>query len=226
MPTKKITSLTEYDAVPATTDHVVLVDVSDTSQASTGTTKRMNADRFVATDGTQVNTTGGGTIVLGGYTLTVPKTGSVQMIADAVKTWHYPFYLPRHVLSASIPEHIIPYVNSTSYTTTIGVNSPAVEEMQCVFNVSKIPTNATVKLKVRVQVGAASTGSVRIVNSAGTEVTGSPVTTTSLTYEWVTSGDIKANLTAGEETYRISMKNSATNKYTMIGAALFVVEVA
>ena len=43
MSTKKITALTELSATPATTDMIPIVDVSDTTDAATGTTKKISA---------------------------------------------------------------------------------------------------------------------------------------------------------------------------------------
>lgn len=78
MPTK-ITSLTSLGATPADNDVVPIVDVSDTSQAATGTAKKLTAVYFAKTDGSATTVTGGGTISLGGYTVTVPSTGTVAM---------------------------------------------------------------------------------------------------------------------------------------------------
>jgi len=78
MPTK-ITSLTSLGATPADNDVVPIVDVSDTSQAATGTAKKLTVVYFAKTDGSATTVTGGGTISLGGYTVTVPSTGTVAM---------------------------------------------------------------------------------------------------------------------------------------------------
>ena len=43
MSTKKITALTELSAAPAATDMIPVVDVSDTTDASSGTTKKITA---------------------------------------------------------------------------------------------------------------------------------------------------------------------------------------
>jgi len=53
--------------------------VSDTSQAATGTAKKLTVVYFAKTDGSATTVTGGGTISLGGYTVTVPSTGTVAM---------------------------------------------------------------------------------------------------------------------------------------------------
>jgi len=48
MANKKITSLTELTATPASGDMVPLVDVDDTTGASTGTTKRVSVDNLIS----------------------------------------------------------------------------------------------------------------------------------------------------------------------------------
>jgi hypothetical protein len=57
MASSKITGLAELAATPASTDMLVLVDVSDTSMAATGTDKKIAASRFLSTNGT-ANTLG------------------------------------------------------------------------------------------------------------------------------------------------------------------------
>jgi hypothetical protein len=53
MANTKITSLNDIASKPAATDVFPIVDVSDTTQASSGTTKKITADRFVfQTNGT------------------------------------------------------------------------------------------------------------------------------------------------------------------------------
>lgn len=223
MADKKITALSEYDAVPAAGDQFVLVDVSDTSQAPTGTTKRMPADRVVATNGTQATVTGGGTIALDGYTVTVPETLTVANNADVVREHHYPFVYPWTVMRSSgslSPQ--LPATNSASYTNELGLSGNTYD-FNVVFNVSLVPTNATVKLRVRMMVFSASTGSVEL-RLSNTAVSGSEVTTTSTGgYSIVTSGDIKSALTAGAQTYRLFAKNSA-GTYTVVAGAELVVE--
>ena len=77
-----INELTALSATPAASDKLVVVDVSDTSQSSGGTTKQLDADYLVLSDGSLSTVTGGGTIALGGYTLTVSKDGTVAMSTD------------------------------------------------------------------------------------------------------------------------------------------------
>jgi Chaperone of endosialidase len=48
----KISGVAELDAVPAVGDWIPFVDVSDTTMSMSGTTKRLNADRFIYTNGT------------------------------------------------------------------------------------------------------------------------------------------------------------------------------
>jgi len=57
MPNTKVTSLTDIASTPATNDVYPIVDVSDTSMAGTGTTKKIQAARILHTNGT-ANTLG------------------------------------------------------------------------------------------------------------------------------------------------------------------------
>lgn len=79
----KISALTALAAQPASTDLLPIVDVSDTTQAASGSTKKITAAYFAQTQGTVATITGGGTIALGGFTLTVPATGTVALLATA-----------------------------------------------------------------------------------------------------------------------------------------------
>jgi len=75
----KITALSSYAAQLAAGDLLPFVDISDTSQAASGTTKKVAAGYFGLTDGSTTLFTGGGTIALGGFTLTVPATGTAAL---------------------------------------------------------------------------------------------------------------------------------------------------
>ena len=57
MSTKKITALTELSAAPAATDMIPVVDVSDTTDASSGTTKKITATNFCKGVGIGAGTT-------------------------------------------------------------------------------------------------------------------------------------------------------------------------
>ena len=57
MSTKKITSLTELSAAPAATDMAAMVDVSDTTDAASGTTKKITATNFCKGVGIGAGTT-------------------------------------------------------------------------------------------------------------------------------------------------------------------------
>lgn len=82
----KITDLTSLGAVPADSDVIPIVDVSDTSQAASGTAKKLTATYLVKSDGTSTQVTGGGIIALGGYTLTVGATGTASLAGHAHAT--------------------------------------------------------------------------------------------------------------------------------------------
>ncbi len=77
----KITQLAQLNAIPAANDVIPIVDVSDTSMAASGTTKKIAANRIVATDGNAAVVTGGGTVALGGNSLTV--TGGNVTLTDS-----------------------------------------------------------------------------------------------------------------------------------------------
>jgi len=79
----KISNLTAVSAQPASDDLIPIVDVSDTFQSISGTTKKIAAAYFAQTQGSVATITGGGTIALGGFTLTVPATGTVALLATA-----------------------------------------------------------------------------------------------------------------------------------------------
>lgn len=76
----KTTQLTTLAATPATNDLLMIVDVSDTTMAASGTNKKIVASYFVNTDGNDAKVTGGGTVALGGFTATVPATGAVAVM--------------------------------------------------------------------------------------------------------------------------------------------------
>lgn len=79
----KLTDLTELAAQPAVGDWLYIVDVSNTSDDASGSSRKILAKYFAATDGNAsgVTITGGGTIALAGYTLTAPATGTVVLTA-------------------------------------------------------------------------------------------------------------------------------------------------
>lgn len=75
----KVSALGSLSAQPASNDLLPIVDVSDTSQAASGTTKKIVSAYFAQTNGSVATVTGGGTISLGGFTLTVPATGTAAL---------------------------------------------------------------------------------------------------------------------------------------------------
>lgn len=222
----KITAYDELDAVPAADDQFILVDVSDTTQAATGTLKRIDADRLARTDGSSVTTTGAGVLAFTNTpTVSFTETMTAANNADVVREFHYPFYWPGGIAGAETTTAMIPITDSTSYTSSIGESGAVQYNM--IFNVSNMPTNATVKFRAQITVSATSTGSLQLLRSGGSAVSGSEITTTTPdSFGWVTSGDIKSALTAGAQTYIIQAKNSAgSGVYTQIGGAYLLVEV-
>lgn len=83
-----ISSLTALGAAPATNDLLVLVDVSDTTQAPTGTTKKMTtANLFTSPHMTgAVVDSGGLTVTAGGLTVTAGATAVQALTATTVVT--------------------------------------------------------------------------------------------------------------------------------------------
>ncbi len=80
MADQRITQLTQLSAQPAANDLLVVVDVSDTTMAASGTNKKIPAAYVVTTTGNAATVSGGGTITLGGNDLTVAKTGSAAFV--------------------------------------------------------------------------------------------------------------------------------------------------
>ena len=77
MASKTFDQLTELAAAPSIGDWFALVDTT------AGSTKKLDAKYLVATAGVATNVTGGGTIALGGFTATIPATGTVALLATA-----------------------------------------------------------------------------------------------------------------------------------------------
>ena len=77
MADQKITQLTELAAIPASNDMLAIVDVSDTTMSSGGTTKKIAASRFVNTNADKTFITGDGT------TGTLPQSGTVPVVDRA-----------------------------------------------------------------------------------------------------------------------------------------------
>lgn len=100
MADQRITQLTALAAQPATNDLFVLVDVSDTTMAASGTNKKITAAYVVTTTGNAATISGGGTITLGGNDLLVGKTCAVAGEDTtngflAAQTFHAPIILDR-----------------------------------------------------------------------------------------------------------------------------------
>lgn len=79
MANTKISALTSLGATPAPGDWFSIVDVSDTTQAASGSTKKIAAAYIALTDGATTTFSGGGAISLGGFTLTVPANGTAAL---------------------------------------------------------------------------------------------------------------------------------------------------
>jgi len=78
MASKTFDQLTDLAAAPSIGDWFALVDTT------AGSTKKLDAKYLVvATAGAVTNVTGGGTIALGGFTATIPATGTAALLATA-----------------------------------------------------------------------------------------------------------------------------------------------
>lgn len=184
----KLTSLTELAATPADGDMLYVVDVSDTTDDAAGSSRKIQAKRWVKSDGNSTQVTGGGTIALGGYTLTVPATGTAATRADML------------IQSINVCDGVTG--DATSYAnkeTSSGTY----------LNGAAIPSSLKVYLYCHMINSGASTGSIELYNDTdGASVSGSELTSTSTTGEWKASGDIRSALASGLKRYTVRVKNS------------------
>lgn len=236
----KLTALTELAATPADGDLLYVVDVSDTSDDAAGSSRKLQAKRFVKSDGTSTQITGGGTIALGGYTLTVPATGTAQTVAalltnilavdgagsgidadtlDGVQLSAIQAYMLGQTLKMlSVP--------SSSDYAVLGATYNGGAASAIYLNASNIPSSLKVYLYVLVGVSGASTAYARLYNeTTAAAITGSEVTNVFGTadFTWLASGDIRANLTAGLNRYILQLKNSSGGQETYSMSAMLVI---
>ncbi len=184
----KLTSLTELAATPADGDLLYVVDVSDTTDDATGSSRKLQAKRFVKSDGTSTQVTGGGTVALGGYTLTVPATGTAAIRTDML--------IQTLEVCAGVSGTTTSYVNKDTNSGTY-------------LNGAAIPSSLKVYLYCHLVNSGASTGSIELYNDTdGASISGSELTSTSTTGEWKATGDLRAALASGLKRYTIRLKNS------------------
>ncbi len=232
----KLTSLTELAAKPADDDLLYLVDVSDTTDDATGSSRKLKAKRFATTDGSAVTFTGGGSIALGGYTLTAPATGTLLTLAhlltvdgagsgvdadllDGVQLSAIQAYM----LGQTLKMLSVPY--SADYAV-LGVTYNGGAASAIYLNASNIPSSLKVYLYVLVGVSGASTAYARLYNeTTAAAISGSEVTNVFGTadFTWLNSGDIRANLTAGLNRYILQLKNSSAGQETYSTSAMLVI---
>lgn len=189
----KLTSLTELAATPADNDMLYIVDVSDTSDDAAGSSRKIQAKRLAKTDGNAANITGGGTIALAGYTLTAPATGTMALRAD----------MPIQTIPLSLGESFPP--------TNTGTTSTYQSVLWVFLNGAAVPSSLKVYLYVRLRRTAygAGTAYAQLYNETDSSaVSGSELTTTSDSYTWVVSGDLRAALASGLKRYALQVKNS------------------
>lgn len=99
----KITEYTSGDTL-SISDLLVFIDTSDTSQAASGTGKRVDLSKFARTDGTTATTTGGGTLALGGCTATIPKTQTAVLTGHTHVVAEITDYDPSVALDGNISD--------------------------------------------------------------------------------------------------------------------------
>ncbi len=191
----KLTSLTELAATPADGDMLYVVDVSDTTDDASGSSRKIQAKRWVKSDGTSTQVTGGGTIALGGYTLTVPATGTAATRADML--------IQTIEVCGGVTGSTTSYVNKEISSGTY-------------LNGAAIPSSLKVYLYCHLVNSGASTGYIELYNDTdGASISGSEITSTSTSGEWVVSGDLRAALASGLKRYTIRLKNSVGGATTV-----------
>jgi hypothetical protein len=87
MPDSKVSDLTELAATPAADDELVVVDKSDTTQAASGTTKRLRADRLYSMPGNvTLGDDSGDTLTVNAGTWTLGSNYTATRAAGALAT--------------------------------------------------------------------------------------------------------------------------------------------
>jgi hypothetical protein len=223
----KLTALTEYDALPAAADLLYMVDVSDTTDDPTGTNFKVKAQRFAVTDGNIVNFTGGGTIALGGFTLTAAQTGTIADLTTAQTFTNKTLTTPTiadltnmthdHTNAAGGGSnlHFFQFINIFSADTGgLGETDTSYDDdwehdTSFYINKSHLATDATVIFHAWLVAGASHTASIELYNATtAAAVTGSELTHNTATNTLKSSGDLYANLAAGLNRYYVRLKSS------------------
>lgn len=132
MAVEPISALTALGAAPATGDLLVLVDISDTTQAPTGTTKRMTvANLFTAPTFTGLTSATGGLLVSGGSgaagrIYATAADGTVIFASNGATT---DFLLTNHnggsALSISNGGVLLTFYSSTLLATAVSLTNGA-----------------------------------------------------------------------------------------------------
>lgn len=239
MANTKVTSLTELAATPADDDVLYLVDVSNTADDAAGSSRKLKAKYFAKTAGVEATITGGGTIALAGYTLTVPKTGSALMTSDYTAADVLAKLLTVDGAGSTLDADTLDGVQlatiqayalvqcmpmvavAINFTTTSYVSDPV---SAIYLDGSKIPSALKVYLYARMVVGA-GTGYIRLYNdSDSSAITGGELTSTATSATWLTSGDLRANLASGLKRYIVQGKHSTGSpEVTAISRVLLVI---
>lgn len=223
MANTKVSSLTELAATPADDDVLYVVDVSNTADDAAGSSRKLKAKYFAKTAGVEATITGGGTIALAGYTLTVPKTGSALMTSDYTAADVLTKLLTVDGAGSGVDADLLDGVNlATIQAYALVQNIPiiiavinsnvttytATDAGGVYLDGSKVPSALKVYLYAKMIV-TSGTGYLRLYNETdGAAVTGGELTTTSTSLTWVASGDLRANLASGLKRYNIQYKHS------------------
>lgn len=240
MANTKVTSLTELAATPADDDVLYLVDVSNTADDAAGSSRKLKAKYFAKTAGVEATITGGGTIALAGYTLTVPKTGSALMTSDYTAADVLAKLLTVDGAGSGVDADLLDGVNlATIQAYALVQNIPIIIEVinsnvttytatnagGVYLDGSKVPSTLKVYLYAKMLVSSAGTGYLQLYNETDSAaVTGGELTTTSTSPTWVTSGDLRTNLASGLKRYNIQYKHSVGGGDFVIGyQALLVI---
>ena len=240
----KLTALGEYDAAVADADVLYFVDVSDSSDDAGGSSFKFKAQRFASSDGTAVAFTGGGTIVLAGFTLTAEATGDIADKATAQTFTNKTLTTPTIAdLTNMTHDHADAAGGGTldqirpgnmSFLNTGGGGSLSDADTSYdndhYANASiwldgdKIPSYVTIKMYVYMNYSSSSgTVSVELYNvTDGSSVTGSGLTETNAAATLNTTGDLRANLASGLKQYALRLKGDGSATCRVASASLVI----
>jgi hypothetical protein len=117
MPDTKITALTAITTVDPAVDVLPIVDVSDTTMAASGTTKKITSNQILGAGGTATlaSATITGNLTVDTSTFTVDASNNRVFVGTAPISTAYPFYVTRGGTAGSIAQ----FTDGTAQTLTI-----------------------------------------------------------------------------------------------------------